>query len=296
MEGSKRIPQTQGCCSPTPNYMELCSSRPGPGGKVEGGKMVRYRSLVELEWDVLDLLATNSRPVGAIHLAAILGEKHRTSQAAIGRLLLDLDRRGLTTKVSNQGRTLTKEGQAYCREVHRQRVREHENDAFVQSMTGTSVKTLMDVLVARRALERETARLAAIHATLPEIEELWSVINRQEEELRLGRYGQEPDFEFHNLVAKASRNAVLQHALTVIRSASELSTLTSFIRYRLGGSVAGSHRRIVERIADRDPSGAVQAMDEHISYLLEHIYEYFKSISADVGGPRLDMPSAEHGV
>jgi Transcriptional regulators len=64
---------------------------------------------------------------------------------------------------------------------------------------------LIDILVARRAIERELARLAALHATDMEISLMESVLREQEQYSAQKQMTAEHDVRFHRLVAIAAK-------------------------------------------------------------------------------------------
>ena len=109
------------------------------------------------DYDVLSRMIKENVPVGASSLALMLN----TSQAKIGRKLLQLEHRGFLKKQSNKGRVVTAEGQKYFQELKNDTVRAQRVKELIEGSLVSSEKDLLDILTARRVIERETAYLAA---------------------------------------------------------------------------------------------------------------------------------------
>ncbi len=230
-----------------------------------------------LDLDILSYLANADEAVGVVALHQALHKRHRVSQATLGRRLLDLDRRGLTVRQSNLGRLLTAEGRAHVQELMQQTLKRQESDEFLHSLSGDSIEVLLEVLVARRALEREIARLAARRVTDADLSELHSIIDRQEQELVRGSSGAQEDLRLHARLGEIAGNRVLLTALRLVRQQSQLTQLSAFIRYSRGPRVVSDHRRVVSALQTRDPAAAALAMEEHIDNLIASVESYFHS-------------------
>jgi len=244
------------------------------GDAVRGCETMPERSL---DLDILSYLANADAAVGVVALHQALHKRHRISQATLGRRLLDLDRRGLTVRQSNQGRLLTAEGRAHVQELMQKTLKRQESDAFLHSLSGDSVEVLLEVLVARRALEREVARIAARRITDADLAELWGIIDRQEQALTQGSSGSQEDLRLHTRLGEIAGNRVLQTALRLVRQQSQLTSLFAFIRYSRGPRVVSDHRRLVSALQTRDPAAAALAMEEHIDNLITSVEAYFRS-------------------
>jgi len=130
-------------------------------------------------------------------------------------------------------------------------------------------KTLSDLYVVREALEGMACRVAAAQMTDEEIAQLSALLDRHEEQIRIqgGKvYGQsEGDLDFHDLVARGSRNLTLAAMLS-----SEQNQLLRMCRYRTSrveqraGRALQQHRQIVEALAQRDGELAELLMRRHI--------------------------------
>jgi GntR family L-lactate dehydrogenase operon transcriptional regulator len=130
---------------------------------------------------------------------------------------------------------------------------------------------LLDVLVARRAIEKETARLAAQHATDAEVAELETTLDLQRRLWREGAPATHQDVHFHHLVAVASRNRVLAAALDLIRHDPELRRRLNQILKRSDLEPGRYHARLIDAIKRRAPDDAERAMLDHLNDLIDRV-------------------------
>lgn len=231
----------------------------------------------EVERLTLEALAGSAAPLGAGALAEILRSQGLSlSMATAGRLLWDLDCKGYTERRSNRGRVLSPSGRNRLEELRATGKREMLARELLGELASTGPKKLLDVLGARRALERETARLAAIFATerdLREIEDFAALLD-----VRSGNENsaESTDRKFHEALARAGGNPVLAAAVNLIRQDTELSHVLTAIR-RMGKSpLGGYHRPIYEAIAAKDPEAAERAMLTHIDGIIDDVAAFFR--------------------
>jgi len=232
----------------------------------------------ELEYNALKVAQSSGDLVGSGALSEGLRRMGiEISEATAGRLLRDFDARGLTERVGFRGRRLTALGQARLDELEREQQRRLYGNEFMNVLRAHGQAELIDILVARRAIERETARLAAIHATDEEIRELGRLIESHRNAVHQGGIGAQEDVMFHRLIALASRNRVLLAATDLIRQDSQLSPVLTYIRQQVKSSVAEDHIKIYEAIAARDPERAEKAMVCHMENLIRDVRMYWGS-------------------
>jgi len=127
---------------------------------------------------------------------------------------------------------------------------------------------LENLLVVRRALETEAARLAARRAGPEDLDRLQAHISRMAELVKEGRRADADrvDVEFHVAVAKLSRSPSLIDALS-------RSHVLEIVRRRLQANeprgdfqnLAANHQILVDAIASRDPDRAGHAMHWHLT-------------------------------
>ncbi|MCR4398753.1 MAG: FCD domain-containing protein [Firmicutes bacterium] len=230
----------------------------------------------ETEYRALKVLSVSRDSLGSGTLRDDLVKYGtRISEATAGRLLRELDGRGYTEKVSFRGRRLTERGRARLMELERERERANFGSELLRTLRAKGKSELIEVLVARRAIERETARLAAMNATEREIAEMESIIARHRRATESGGSGSDEDVKFHHLIAAAARNRVLMAASSLVRQDGQLAPILTYIRRQVKSRVVDDHVKIYEAIASRDPAAAEAAMVEHMENLIRDVERYW---------------------
>jgi len=248
-----------------------------------------------LERDVLGLIADSDGPVGSCALHEQLESLgYTSSEPTIGRFLRYLDRRGYTARVSNRGRQLTPAGSRRIEELRVAHGRAEAERHLLSTMRPGSLEELLDVLVARRAIEKETARLAAQFATEAEVAEMEATIALQRQCWYQGDPAARQDVHFHHLVAEASRNRVLAAALDLIRHDSEIRQRLNQILRRSNLEPGHYHQRLIDAIKRRSPGDAEQAIVDHINDLIARVLK-FQSARPEPGADDAADPKAASG-
>ncbi|MFZ5634758.1 MAG: FCD domain-containing protein [Bacillota bacterium] len=231
------------------------------------------------EYEILSILEERAGPVGCGLLSQLLEARGlAVSEATVGRVLTEMDRKDLTRKVGFQGRVITDQGRQRLEQIRRVQHRMTYGNKFIDTLESRKKEDLIDILVARRAIERELARLAAIHATDAEIRLMESVLREQEEHTAQRQMTAEQDVKFHRLIAVAAKNKVLAAAQDLIRHDGQLTPILEYIRTKVGSKLAVGHGRILKAIRERDPAGAEQAMIDHIESLIDDVHKYWSSV------------------
>ncbi|MCL6449938.1 MAG: FCD domain-containing protein [Acetobacteraceae bacterium] len=230
----------------------------------------------EVEYALLSVLLGSPSPVGSSAIASALSAAGRQlSRSTVGRCLQEFDARGLTQRVGNRGRRLTDRGRSYLEQLGREMLRARGSDRLLLALEGAEGERLIKVLVARRALEREAARLAALHATAEQLAEMERVVGQARERMASGASTVEEDHDFHDLVAAASGNEVLLRVLSLVRRESSLSESLGRIRREVGGELLKDHEALLECLRRRDPEAAEAAMCRHIDGLIDDVRTYW---------------------
>lgn len=247
---------------------------------------------LETEHAVLHFLAANPGPLGSGTLMEQLQALgYRGSEPTVGRLLRTLDRRGLTTRVSNRGRELTDKGRERLEELCESEVQLHYELELIRTIRTATIDDVLDVLIARRAIERESARLAAEHATTEVIAQLEAVIQEQREVLARSGIAVDSDVRFHSLVAQAGRNRVLTAAVDLIRRDKQLTiALDAILKHTNYAWVVG-HERILQAIKRRAPEEAELAMLEHINSVIAEVRRYRDRLGPTSVEPGMTAPA-----
>ncbi len=236
-----------------------------------------------LERDLLTIIRDSAQPVGCGHISQVLQNKgHIISEATVGRLLRDLDNQGYTDKAGFQGRSLSAKGTARLAELENKRKSLEWGIEFASALRGHSKAQLLEVLVARRAIESELASLAAQNRSEAEAAQLRDILQRQRQALDAGGGAAKEDVDFHALIARMAGNRILGAAIALIRQDTQLSPVLEYIRRRVKSAVYIDHQRLVEAIAAGRADSARELMAEHINNLMKDVEKYWKL--ADVQG------------
>ncbi len=204
------------------------------------------------------------------------------SEATVGRILRDLDREGLTERLGFRGRRLTAQGKNRLTELESERRLASSGSEFLGALRARTREELLEVLVARRAIERETARLAAHHRTDAQLADLAQALASQAVHVQSGEVATEDDALFHRVIAQAAGNRVLLAANELIRQDSQLTPALEFIRKTLHSTIVADHAKIMEAIRQQDEIAAEQAMVKHIENLIADVRKYYDQL--DVAG------------
>lgn len=121
---------------------------------------------------------------------------------------------------------------------------------------------------ARRSIELRTAELAALHRSEQELADIQHLCRQMRESYQDQAAVTEHDINFHNAIAKASRNPLL--AVLVMSLSSAIRETNPIVwRYRRTAEeqreIVDLHEQVVEAIAARDPDAARAAMERHFS-------------------------------
>lgn len=129
-----------------------------------------------------------------------------------------------------------------------------------------TIEELTDV---RRALELPAARWAAEHRSEEHLDRLRTIVGRQRtttiDDPNIPAY----DLDFHTTVAQASGNRLLIAFVTALHSSTHPVQYLE-ITQAVGRRMVKQHIAIAAAIEAANPDGAVEAMDEHLAYALQH--------------------------
>ncbi len=232
------------------------------------------------EYQILKFLGDNDMPLGS----GTISEKMKMmnvqiSEATIGRYLRNLDARGLTKKVGYQGRILTQAGKKF--------LEDHENEKYLQTKSHYMIRLaragakdeLLHILVARRAIEKETCRLAVEKVTDEDILLLSDIVAKHLENISKGMSGANEDTAFHKTIARISGNKFLATALDLIRQDGQLSPVFEYIRKQVGSTVVADHKKVLTALENRNPAEAEKAMASHIENVILDVKKYWDIVN-----------------
>jgi GntR family transcriptional repressor for pyruvate dehydrogenase complex len=230
----------------------------------------------------LEVVNESEVPVGAWYLRRALSEKGiQVSEATCGRLLRMMEDAGHVEAMSRKGRVATPRGQRVLQEWHERQKRDRSQVAFVQSLKVRNPEELIDVLIARRALEGEAAALAAENASPEEVGRLRNIVKAHEEALSARNSAAEENTDFHQTLAEASKNKVIVAALDVIYQHPDVMTSLEYIRAHAGSKMAEDHNPIIRSVAQGDAEAARSAMIQHINNVIEDVKAYLRALASE---------------
>jgi GntR family transcriptional repressor for pyruvate dehydrogenase complex len=222
--------------------------------------------------EILRVIAGSRRPLGADSVYFILRDLGiRVSAPTIGRRMRECEARGLLKKVSVEGRVITPTGLKALRGSDRSRQLRVAGEALLNALEKKGKDELVDLLVARRSLEREAARLAARNATPDDTREMDEVLRDQEARIASAELGVDQDIRFHELVAKASQNIFLEALISLLRRHGEYAYAITKIRSMSGNRLVADHWVILDAIRKHDSTKAALAVESHIDKLIVEV-------------------------
>ena len=232
-----------------------------------------------LELKILSIVHEGTDPVGSGTISEQLRlAGFEISEATVGRMLRSLDHKGFTERVGFQGRVLAAEGMQRLVQLRKQKDQYYYSTELMSALRNTSKENLIDLLVARRAIEGEIARLAAVHATPEQLRLMRKILEEQKRHAELGIGGAHEDVQFHHLLAQAAGNKVLEAALALIRQYGQLSPILEHIRKEVRSNIVIDHERIWLAVSKHDPEEARKAMIDHLESLISDVEKYWGQV------------------
>lgn len=243
----------------------------------------------------LHTLGQSKLPVGARRLAEVLTQNgFDTAEATAGRMLHRLDKQGLTEVLGKQGRILSRKGRARLSELQMQQAINRDTAIVAAAFDVTHERELLGLLFARRAIESEAARLAAIYATDEEIGEMQQASAACNCVAHAERDA--PAKAFHMTVVNGSHNALLSAVGAMllnpnIEPAARLLLKDLSSRPGVDESMAVDHDHIVAAIAARDSEEAERLMRAHMDGMIALAALDTKAAPAKADGAAGKAPS-----
>ena len=246
-----------------------------------------YEDGSKIEYVLLSAISSSEEPVGAGALRDIL-EEHgiHVGEATVGRCLRKIEKKGYLERVGFRGRRLTAEGERRLKELFSEHGQMKSAEELILSMKSGGCKHLKDLMVARRALEAETASLAALNATEEDLTTIREALDHMDSLKTEGKSIAATDAPFHIGIARASGNRVLEFALKLIRHNQDYSPLLEYIRTLSGSMYQSDHWKIYRAIEARNPDEARMLMTQHIDTMIEEIAAYERSQSSANAAPQ----------
>jgi len=158
---------------------------------------------------------------------------------------------------------------------------------FIVLRLRTGQLSVGEVNHARLLLERECVRLAALNRTDDDLAAIADVVVRGSAPGLSTDQWLAADVEFHNAVADAAKNGILQLAMTAVHLVRP-RTNTLLLDALEHDPVWEQHTAIYEAIRDHKPDQAVEALEAHVGYLAS--VQRARSHEADDATPLAYLP------
>jgi len=232
------------------------------------------------EYQILKILGESDTPLGS----GTISEKLKAvdidiSEATIGRYLRNFDSRGLTEREGFQGRCLTDAGKKVLDEYEHDKDLQTKTNYIMRLAKAGAKDELIHILVARRAIEKETCRLAAEKIADEDLEVLADTVKRHQDLIQKGVSGAKEDTDFHKTIARIGGNKFLAAALDLIRQDGQLSPVFEYIREKVGSTVVTDHKKILEALRKRDVVEAENAMALHMENVIKDVKKYWDAVN-----------------
>lgn len=229
----------------------------------------------EGEVALLEVLESAAHPVGSRQATQALRDQgFGLSESTVSRLLRKLDAQQLTASVDGKGRVLTDAG--------RRRLKTGTEVPSVGTNTSLlpdirNIRDLLDLLYARRTVEREVTREAALRASPDDVEALETLLNEHGACLNQGRTGRVPALEFHRQIGRSSHNIFLAHITAHVLDP-RLDVLEAALDVIVGAHHSeqlsiDEHAEILVAIRGGQPVEAERAMERHVTRLIQEVEE-----------------------
>lgn len=223
---------------------------------------------------LMKCIGAHTGPVGSWVLQAETNARGiQCSTATIGRHLKMLDSAGYTQLHGNQGRTLSALGQSRLSELEEQVARAQFHEITSQEIHITKYAELVDLIRARKPIEIEAARLAALHATPEQITALMQIGTVYHNYVEEKADPLDPALDYHLMVVESSHNKFLKAMLRMLLyEERQLEEKIEVLCTRLRGPVyVVDHDNIALAIAKRDADTAAHLMEAHIDQIISDV-------------------------
>lgn len=238
--------------------------------------------LDEIEIKVLKIIENSDKPMGTWAVEDKLKEDDiEVSSATVGRILSKLENSEFLEKHKNKGRTITLEGKLAIKRAETINVINFHQNKINEIISTEILGNFIMIIQARKAIEKETCRLATRHITKAELDKIEVILDRQEEKLKKGESIADEDIDFHKTIAKASRNEILESMYSIIATFKQQSMVFEKLRKEINSPNNTYHRKIYNAIKSNDEREAVKLMAEHMENLMNDVLIYWNSYSSN---------------
>lgn len=249
----------------------------------EGG-LPPFADLGREEAKLMRIVVQHHEPIGARMAAQHLKELGvSVSEATVSRIFARLDDMGYTRPVGRKGRTATEEGGAAAEAALRDEI---TNARFQDALDIRELDQLLDLLHARRGVERESVLLAAARASDRDLLALRSNVDQYSRAVQEGRIAGKHGNEFHRLLVDASHSPLLKtmSGLLLGERLEALEPVLVMVTSGHGsvGTAPPEHTAILDALERRDGEAAQRVLDAHLTRLIQEVEDF-----AERGDPML---------
>lgn len=229
-----------------------------------------------IDYIILTTLKQKDEPLGCWALqTSLMDYKIEKSTASIGRQLQMLDTKAYTVRYKNKGRIITPAGNSWLKMMN-ERIKEVERkDKLSETIKVTELEELIDLLSARKILETEVTRTAAVKATDEDIKKINLALDEHKKCVEANNDPTDSAFSFHNAIAESCHNKFMKAMLDMlIREENRIEALVeTLVTRERGNAYVKEHEAIAKAIEAKNARLAANLMEKHIEVLCDDIEE-----------------------
>jgi len=232
----------------------------------------------DIEYQILSLIENSDTPLGSNALSAMLKNKGINASApTIGRILSVLETQGYLTLIGKKGRILSESGKNTLSRMHLKEELENAASDLVNILTrsdSNDIRKLIDLMTARKVLEKEASYLAALNATDSELNTIATYAGildsvMKESHTKTGlHHVADMGRLFHETIAKASRNEILYAIIHLINQDIAARDYLFRLLEKANYSFNTGHMKILNAMKRRNPDEAAAAAAEHLDVVV----------------------------
>lgn len=230
-----------------------------------------------MEYLLIKIMASNQEPMGSMTFKIILDRLNfKVGTATIGRCLKILDSHGYTYQVSNKGRMLTDLGVQKMHHMERQVMEHSLGQGIVEAskIRQNDINDLINLMVARRTIECQAIRMAAINADEKDLKEInWALVQHKKT-VDLEKHPGGAGLDFHILIVRASKNRFMEATVKLLAYEErniEYKTL-KLSTYAHAAAYVDVHRQIMDALLARDADLAEKLMRDHFEEMINSLF------------------------
>ena len=217
---------------------------------------------------IMSVMSEVQIPIGAIYIS----EKVDIPQASVGRILKELEDKGLVKKISNKGRILTKSGKSYLKSKCEQKSKIDVALELSKISKDDNIKEkLIEILEVRKLLESKSIELACQNRTDNQITELELIYMSNFNEINDNKLGNEQDLELHLKIAEMAHNKTLYHLSRLLLTENNAYTFFSVVTEDIKLEQLKKHKKLVTCIKNRNVELAKKTIVEHINQIIDDV-------------------------